>query len=174
MGARSLFQKWGIILKFSVIHYLHSAIRIQEPPPNNFRAQIIKKKIRKCWHWEFQRGRDTWKEERRNSRLLTAKTTKTSGRQRGSEVRELVLMKQSINCRKSAVLRLAYCFMPSVLRYVVLHPCRLIYSLWIARHRSKLITGPKEGKKQASGRERIPLSIFGNRYVAADVTSPSL
>jgi hypothetical protein len=55
---------------------LHSAIRIQEPPPNNFRAQIMKKKIRKCWHWEFQRTRDTWKKER-NSRLLTAKTTKT-------------------------------------------------------------------------------------------------
>jgi hypothetical protein len=55
---------------------LHSTIRIQEPPPNNFRAQIIKKKIRTCWHWEFQRARDTWEKER-NSRLLTAKTTKT-------------------------------------------------------------------------------------------------
>jgi hypothetical protein len=164
-----------ILLNFCNL-LLHSAIRIQEPSPNNFRVRIIKKKIRKCWYWEFQRARDTWKKERKKETVDCSlrRQQRQSGRERGSEVRELVLMKQSIDWRRSAVLRLASCFMPCVLRYVVLHPWRLIYSLWIARQRSKLITGSKEGKKQASGRERIPLSIFGNRYVAADVTSPNL
>jgi hypothetical protein len=152
---------------------LHSAIRIQEPSPNSFRAQIIKKKIRKCWHWEFQRARDTWKKER-NSRLLTAKTTKTKRKTTRKWGEGICLDEAEHWLKKERRPAIGICFMPSVLRYVVLHPCRLIYSLWIARHRSKLITGPKEGKKQAAGRERIPLSIFGNRYVAADVTSPNL